>query len=164
MKKNNILSQKEGIFYEGIVTLQQFNKNKKLKKSVTIKNSGKMGLLKFLGYAFSTDFSNITLSCPYAIKGKDNDSNESFNDPIPIRSTPTFEIANNIVTITFIFDIPYYLLKNDVSHLDLINKLPSNNPEESLCASIDLSSDNIISKNATLTNVIYWTLNFNINQ
>ena len=164
MKKNNILSQKEGIFYEGIVTLQQFNKNKKLKKSVTIKNSGDTGLLKFLGYAFSTDFSNISLYCPYAIKGYDGEDKdkESFNDPIPIRSTPTFEITNNTVIITFIFDIPYYLLKNNVSHLDLINKLPSNNPE-SLCASIDFSSDNIISKDATLTNVIYWTLNFNIN-
>lgn len=159
MKKNNILSQKEGIFYEGIVTLQQFNKNKKLKKSVTIKNSGEKGLLKFLGYAFCTDFSNISLYCPYAIKGKDSQDNDSFNDPIPIRSTPTFEIVDNIVSITFIFDIPYYLLKNDVSHLDLINKVQN---DESLCASVALD-DNIIEKNATLTNVIYWTLNFHIN-
>ena len=163
MKKNNILSQKEGIFYEGIVTLQQFNKNKKLKKSVTIKNSGEMGLLKFLGYAFCTDFSNIRLYCPYAIKGKDSHGNDSFNDPIPIRSTPTFEIvSDNEVTITFIFDIPYYLLKNDVSHLDLINKVPGNNAE-SLCASVDFLNNNIIRKDTVLTNVIYWTLNFNIN-
>lgn len=164
MKKNNILSQKEGIFYEGIVTLQQFNKNKKLKKSVTIKNSGELGLLKFLGYAFSTDFSNISLYCPYAIKGgQDSQSKESFIDPIPIRSTPTFEIVSedNIVTITFIFDIPYYLLKDNVSYLYLINKLPGNDAQ-SLCASVDLGN-NIIRKDTTLTNVIYWTLTFYIN-
>ena len=45
--------------------------------------------------------------------------------------------------------------------LDLINKVQN---DESLCASVDFLDNNIIRKDTVLTNVIYWTLNFNINQ
>lgn len=180
-----IKSERDGytdIAYKGSVVIKYVNKKGK-QRIIKKHNSGKLGLFKFILYCLAADpkhpdqntYFPVSLMC-YSTPSTDpsaknyGSANKCLTNTQPYKATPYVELLANPQNpkITYCFDIPNNdIIKStnsSISRLVLVNQKynsnASSNPEDSICAEIDLKPTETIQTDTPGNIVIYWTLSF----